>query len=97
MSPVDDLASLRRSIDNIDTAVVALLGERFSLTEKVGLIKAEYGMPAEDMNREREQQAKYAQLASNHHLTAETVSKVMDTIISLVKVRHAELLAAKRG
>ena len=43
----------RRSIDNIDAALVHLLAERFSHTQRVGVLKAEHGLPPADPSRER--------------------------------------------
>ena len=42
------LAEYRASIDTVDTALIALLIERFRLTNKVGRYKAEAGLAAED-------------------------------------------------
>ena len=37
---VAKIASLRQSIDNVDTAIVSLLAERFKYTSQVGVLKA---------------------------------------------------------
>ena len=34
-----NLGELRKSIDNLDTALVAILAERFRITERVGELK----------------------------------------------------------
>ena len=39
------LLELRGSIDNLDSALIHLLAERFRCTEQVGRLKAEAGMP----------------------------------------------------
>ena len=52
---MDELTSIRRSIDNIDAALVHLLAERFKFTQKVGKLKAAAGMPPSDPTRERVQ------------------------------------------
>ena len=39
------LADYRRTIDNIDAALVHVLAERFRCTQKVGVLKAELGLP----------------------------------------------------
>ena len=41
-----DLADLRRSIDNVDAALVHMLAERFRFTQQVGRLKARAGLPA---------------------------------------------------
>ena len=40
---VAKIASLRQSIDNVDTAIVSLLAERFKYTSQVGALKARAG------------------------------------------------------
>ena len=39
-----DLAKLRRSIDNLDAAMVSLLAERFRCTDAIGELKARHGL-----------------------------------------------------
>ena len=47
----DVLTSYRKSIDNIDGALVCLLAERFKITQAVGRHKAQAGLPAADPGR----------------------------------------------
>ena len=49
------LATLRKSIDNLDDALIRVLAERFRLTQQVGELKAEHHLPASDPNREANQ------------------------------------------
>ena len=42
----EELVGLRKSIDNIDAALVHLLAERFKFTQQVGVLKAKTGLPA---------------------------------------------------
>ncbi|NKE44264.1 chorismate mutase [Roseomonas frigidaquae] len=58
----EDLWRLRRSIDNIDTALVAMLAERFRVTREVGQLKARHRLEAVDVARE---EAKVARLREN--------------------------------
>ena len=51
----NNLEELRASIDRIDNALCALLAERFAVTYKVGLYKAQTGAPAIDVEREERQ------------------------------------------
>jgi chorismate mutase len=88
---IETLSGLRERIDGIDVSLIALLAERFSLTEKVGSLKAESGLSAEDVSRERWQQERYADLATSHRLDVETALQVMRTIVSLVKKRHVAI------
>ena len=81
----------RDRIDSVDASLIELLAERFSLTEQVGLIKAESGLSAEDAERERSQRERYAALATTHHLGVDVALQVMGTIVELVKNRHAAI------
>ena len=62
------LLSLRQSIDNIDAALVHLLAERFKFTQSVGRLKAEYGLPPADPEREKQQIHRLKALAADSHL-----------------------------
>ena len=95
MATPETLKDLRERIDHVDASLIELLAERFSLTEKVGLIKAEGGLSAEDAERERWQQARYAALATANHLSVDVALQVMGTIVDLVKNRHVAIAAPK--
>ena len=88
-----ELLETRKSIDNLDNALVALLAERFRLTERVGYIKAAEELPPEDPERERAQELHYSELASTYGLDRATLINVMRTIISEVKKRHVQIRA----
>ena len=47
---VAKIAALRQSIDNVDTAIVSLLSERFKYTSQVGVLKARAGFAPADYN-----------------------------------------------
>ncbi len=81
------LAGYRRSIDNIDAALVFLLAERFKVTQKVGAWKAEAGLPAADPGREEEQIARLRKLAADAELDPEFSEKFLRFIITEV-IRH---------
>lgn len=49
---VAKIKALRQSIDNIDSAIVSLLAERFKATSQVGVLKANAGFAPEDTKRE---------------------------------------------
>ena len=49
---VAKIKALRQSIDNIDSAIVSLLAERFKATSQVGVLKAGAGFAPEDTKRE---------------------------------------------
>ena len=91
-----ELARLRRSIDNIDAALVHILAERFSCTQKVGILKAEHGLPPADRAREQEQIVRLRDLARNADLDPEFAEKFLGFIVKEV-IRHHEAIAAERG
>ena len=51
-----ELLDLRRSIDNIDAALVYLLAERFRCTQQVGHLKAQTGLPPADLRAGRDRE-----------------------------------------
>lgn len=79
----------RRSIDNIDAALVHLLAERFSHTQRVGVLKAEHGLPPADPSREREQVARLRDLADQAGLDPTFAEAFMRFIVTEV-IRHHE-------
>lgn len=91
--PVEQIADLRRSIDNLDNALVAILAERFRLTEKIGRTKAAVGFEAMDPDRERTQLARLRELATGYGLDVDVVHDVMTRLFEHVKGRHRVLRA----
>ena len=83
----DMLASYRKSIDNIDAALVHLLAERFKVTQAVGRYKAVSGLPAADPGREERQIARLRRLAEEAELDPEFSEKFLRFIIDEV-IRH---------
>jgi len=86
---------LRRSIDNIDAALVFLLAERFSLTGRVGQIKAERGLPPADQVREDAQIARSRQLAAEAGLEPEFAEAFREFIVAEVIRRHRRIAAER--
>lgn len=91
-----ELRCLRGSIDNMDAALVHLLAERFKITQRVGHLKAEHGLPPADHDREAKQIARLRALAEESHLDPEFAEKFLTFIVSEV-VRHHEHIAAQRA
>ena len=48
------IAQLRKQIDEIDEKIIRLLAERIGLVEKMGQLKKEFNLSAEDPEREKE-------------------------------------------
>jgi chorismate mutase len=93
---VEMLASLRASIDNLDAAVIHLLAERFKCTQKVGVLKAEHGMPASDPEREARQIERLHRLARDADLDPVFAERFLNFVIDEV-IRHHRALAEGAG
>ena len=91
-----ELTSLRQSIDNIDAALVHLLAERFKFTQQVGRLKAEFGMPASDPQREKVQIAHLRSLAEESQLDPAFAEKFLNFIVAEV-IHHHEQIASSTG
>ena len=87
----EELRELRKSIDNLDNALVAILVERFRLTEKVGIFKADKDLPAIDEDREKSQKLTFKRLADYYGMNDGIVIEIMDVIIKIVRKRHDEI------
>lgn len=87
-APTDPtLASFRKSIDNIDAALIHMLAERFRITQAVGEYKAKSGLPASDPGREARQVERLRALAIEAHLDPEFSEKFIRFVIDEV-IRH---------
>lgn len=91
---IAQLHSIRQSIDNIDAALVHMLAERFKFTQQVGRLKAEFGLPAADPRREREQVERLRALAEESHLDPAFAEKFLTFIIAEV-IHHHERIATE--
>ena len=91
-----ELARLRLSIDNIDAALVHLLAERFKFTQKVGVLKAEKGLPPSDPERERVQIERLRRLAEEAELDPDLAEKFLNFIVAEV-IHHHQRIAADSG
>jgi chorismate mutase len=86
-----DLDELRQSLDRIDTALIALLAERFQITRKIGLYKKENALPSVDATREAEQFARIEQLAQMYGLDQPFLKSIFRLIIDQVVADHEAL------
>jgi chorismate mutase len=83
------LDAYRQSIDNIDTALICLLAERFKVTQAVGHYKAKAGLPPADPSREAKQIERLRILAKSAQLDPDFSEKFLRFIIDEV-IRHHE-------
>ena len=87
-----ELAALRLSIDNIDAAVIHMLAERFKVTQRVGHLKADGGLPASDPEREAVQLKRLRALAEESHLDPAFAEKFLNFLVAEV-IHHHEQIA----
>lgn len=90
------LTRLRKSIDNIDAALVHLLAERFKCTQEVGHLKATHGLPAADPSREEKQVQRLRSLAEESELDPAFAEKWFSFVVAEV-IHHHEQIASERG
>ncbi len=88
----EQLAGLRETIDNLDAALIHILAERFKCTQRVGVLKAEYGAAPADPDREGRQVARLRSLAEGARLDPVFAQKLLNFIIAEV-IRHHEAIA----
>ncbi|HBK15802.1 MAG TPA: chorismate mutase [Erythrobacter sp.] len=88
------LAGFRKSIDNIDAALIHMLAERFRITQAVGEYKAKATLPPADPSREQAQIARLRNLAEESELDPEFSEKFLRFIINEV-IRHHERAAGR--
>jgi chorismate mutase len=85
------LLEYRRSIDNIDAALVHLLAERFKITKAVGRYKANADLPAADPDRERVQVDRLRSLAEESGLDPAFTEKFLRFIVAEVIHHHQRI------
>ena len=81
------LGAYRKSIDNIDAALIHMLAERFRITQAVGEYKAASGLPPSDPSREARQVERLRALAVEADLDPEFSEKFIRFVIDEV-IRH---------
>ncbi len=91
-----ELNSLRRSIDNIDAALIHMLAERFKATQQVGNLKAEHGLPPADPEREKRQIARLRGLAEEAHLDPAFAEKWFNFVVAEVIHHHEQIASGHR-
>lgn len=91
-----EILSLRASIDNIDSALMHLLAERFKFTQRVGELKAIHGLPPADPSRDHEQINRLTVIAEAAGLDPHFAEQFRGFIVSEV-IRHHQRIAAEMG
>lgn len=88
---MESLEELRKSIDNIDNAIVAMFAERFRVTDKVGRYKADNKLRAKDVEREAVQYRRMNELAAQYGVDPEFAESYLSTVIARVVRKHEEI------
>ena len=83
-----NLEDFRGSIDNLDTALIYLLAERFRVTGKVGRYKKAHNLPPVDEAREAAQFAHIEALARTVGLEPKIATATLRIIIDEVVKQH---------
>lgn len=88
-----ELIDARRTIDNIDAALIHILAERFRCTQRVGHIKARHDLPPADPVREQRQVTRLRALAEESGLDPDFAEKFLSFMVTEV-IRHHEYIKA---
>lgn len=87
---MESLEEMRKSVDNIDSAIVAMLAERFKVTSRIGVYKARNRLPAKDGAREELQYRRIIDLAEQHGLDPEFAKSYLDVVLHQVVRNHEQ-------
>jgi chorismate mutase len=77
----DEIDVLRGRIEELDSAVIRLLGERFAHVRLLARYKDRAGLPIEDAEREEELRALHMQAAQREGLDPRLVRAVFDAVL----------------
>ncbi len=85
------LKNERSTIDRLDAIIINALIERFSVTNRIGLIKAENNIEPHDREREQEQVKTLEKLIENSDLDKEFIVNLMKLITTESKKKHEQI------
>ena len=85
------LKNERSTIDRLDAIIINALIERFSVTKRIGLIKAEYNIEPHDGEREKEQVKTLEKLIENSDLDKAFIVNLMRLITTESKKKHEQI------
>lgn len=91
VAALEQLEAERRTIDNIDAALIHILAERFRCTQRVGHVKAQGGLPPADPQRESRQVRRLRALAEESGLDPDFAEKFLTFMVTEV-IRHHEVI-----
>ncbi|MDR0788716.1 MAG: chorismate mutase [Bifidobacteriaceae bacterium] len=82
------ITKLRKKLDKIDEKMIKIMVKRFSVTTRIGWLKAEYDKSELDPNRELAQIKNYEMLAIKKNLSKNLVDGLHKLITDEVKKQH---------
>ena len=85
------LKNERSTIDRLDAIIVNALIERFSVTKRIGLIKAENNIEPHDEEREKEQVRTLEKLTRDSDLDNDFIVSLMRLITTESKKKHEQI------
>jgi chorismate mutase len=86
-----ELLEVREKIDRIDSDIVGLLAQRFSLTHQVGLLKASQDLMPLDASREARKLTELRSLCQQYDLNPELVAELFTLVMQEVVRNHKKL------
>jgi chorismate mutase len=88
---MEEIKKLRGELDEIDTAIIGLIAKRFKVTQKIGHLKRQNNLPAQDLAREAEILKKIGEKALSLDLKPELIQSIYKLIMAEVVANHKEL------
>ena len=85
------LKNERSTIDRLDAIIINAIIERFSVTKRIGLIKAEHDIETFDRNREKMQLKALEKLVENSDIDRKFIVKLMKLITTESKKKHEQI------
>jgi chorismate mutase len=85
------LETFRETIDNIDSAIIHMLAERFRCTQDVGRLKAKQNMPVKDSGREAAQVTRLRSLANGAGLDPDFAERFHAFVVEEVIRQHTAI------
>ena len=85
------LKNERSTIDRLDALIVNALIERFSVTKRIGLLKAENNIETYDSEREKAQVKTLEKLIENSDLDKKFIVSLMKLITTESKRNHEQI------
>ena len=85
------LKNERSTIDRLDAIIINALVERFSVTKRIGLLKAENSIEPYDGKREKKQVEALERLIAHSDLDKEFIVNLMKLITTESKRKHEQI------